>query len=111
MQAFMNAFDYSGFEVIPKPKRICNYSGSLVGRDIKAFAQMALFILEPYLSAGEKEVISRNERSKGKLIRGLRITEYSRITSHRHVWGTLIPSTPDFSQHLPKGIVSTLHLP
>eukprot|EP00731_Ephydatia_muelleri_P004904 Em0002g1080a len=56
MQAFMNAFDYSGFEVIPKPKRICNYSGSLVGRDIKAFAQMALFILEPYLSAGEKEV-------------------------------------------------------
>ena len=54
MQAFMNAFDYSGFEVIPKPKRICNYSGSLVGRDIKAFAQMALFILEPYLSAGEK---------------------------------------------------------
>ena len=56
MQAFMNAFDYSSFEVIPKPKRICNYSGSLVGRDIKAFAQMALFTLEPYLSAGEKEV-------------------------------------------------------
>ena len=56
MQAFMNAFDYSGFEVIPKPKRICNYSGSLVGHDIKAFAQMALFILEPYLSAGEKKV-------------------------------------------------------
>ena len=56
IQAFMNAFDYSGFEVIPKPKRICNCSGSLVGRDTKAFAQMALFTLEPYLSAGEKEV-------------------------------------------------------
>ena len=56
VQAFMKAFDYSGFEVVPKPKRICNYSGSLVGRDIKAFAQMALFTLEPFLSAGEKEV-------------------------------------------------------
>ena len=53
--------------------------------------------------------ISRNERSKGKLINS-RFANH-RITSHRHVWGTLIPSTPDFSQHLPKGIVSTLHLP
>ena len=51
MQAFMKAFDYSGFEVVPKPKRVCNYNSSLVGRDIKAFAQMALITLEPFLSA------------------------------------------------------------
>ena len=38
---------------------------------------------------------------KSELIRGLRINEYSRISSRRHVWGTSIPSTPDFSQHLP----------
>ena len=44
-----------------------------------------------------------------ELIRGLRISEYSRIFSH--VWGPSIPSTPDYSQLLPRGIVSTLHLP
>ena len=32
------------------------------------------------------------------------------VLSHRHVWGTSIPSTPDFSQLLSRGIVSTLHL-
>ena len=42
--------------------------------------------------------------------RGLRISEYSRIFSHRNVWGPSIPSTPDFSQLLPKEIVCILHL-
>ena len=39
--------------------------------------------------------ISRNERSNAKVIRGLRISKYSCISSHRYVWGTSIPSMPD----------------
>ena len=35
------------------------------------------------------------------------LTTLHRLFSHRyvHVWGTSIPSTPDFSQHLPKGLI------
>ena len=49
----MEAFNYSGFHVKPRTKRICQYSGSLVGRDLKAFAQMSLFPLQPYLTIRE----------------------------------------------------------
>lgn len=53
LQAFMKAFDYSGFQTKPKPKRICHYTGSLAGR---AFAQIAVFALVPHLDPQEMEV-------------------------------------------------------
>ena len=52
----MEAFNYSGFHVKPRAKRICRYSGSLVGRDLNTFAQMSLFALQPYLTIGEMEM-------------------------------------------------------
>ncbi len=53
--AKMSAFNYSGF----KGKVIGNlisYHKSFVGRDYKAWAQMALFIIWPYLDVGEKKI-------------------------------------------------------
>ena len=35
---------------------VCYYYQSFVGRDFKGWTQMALFILGPYLSDGQKEV-------------------------------------------------------
>ena len=35
---------------------ISKYYRSFVGRDFKAFAQIALFVLSPYLTASETEV-------------------------------------------------------
>lgn len=49
----MRAFNYSGFNV-KVLGNICFYYQSFVGRDFKAWAQMALFIMGPYLSDGEK---------------------------------------------------------
>ena len=35
---------------------ICHYVGSLVGRDFKMVAQVAPFILAPYMDVNEKDV-------------------------------------------------------
>ncbi len=53
--AKMSTFNYSGF----KGKvlgNIVSYHRSFVGRDYKAWAQMAPFVMLPYLSDGEREV-------------------------------------------------------
>ena len=51
----ISTFNYSGF----KGKvlgNIVSYHRSFVGRDYKAWAQMAPFVMLPYLSEGEREV-------------------------------------------------------
>ncbi len=53
--ARIRAFHYSGFKV----RLHCNvvrYHQSFLGRDYKAWAQMALFIIYPYLSGGDREI-------------------------------------------------------
>jgi hypothetical protein len=52
ISARLNAFPFSGFKYKLKAN-ICRYVGSLVGRDFKAFAQLALYILGPYLNESE----------------------------------------------------------
>ena len=54
--SFIKAFDYSGFQTKPKSKRIGHCTGSLVGRDFKAYAQIAVFALVPHLDPQEMEV-------------------------------------------------------
>ena len=53
--AKMSTFNYSGFQgkVIGN---LVRYYKSLVGRDYKAWAQMALFVAGPYLTEGEKKI-------------------------------------------------------
>lgn len=51
----IRAFSYSGFRV-KLLGNICRYYQSFVGRDFKAWAQMALFILGPYLAEGQNQV-------------------------------------------------------
>lgn len=53
--ARMAAFSYSGFEgkVLGN---VIHHHKSFVGRDYKAWAQMALFIIGSYLSDGEKKI-------------------------------------------------------
>ena len=49
------AFDFSGFER-RLTGNICRYSKSFVGRDFKLWAQMAVFILEPYVADEELDL-------------------------------------------------------
>lgn len=49
------SFDFSGFKV-KLSRDISRHYKSFVGRDFKSFAQLALFILGPYLSAEQKIV-------------------------------------------------------
>ena len=51
----VKAFNYSGFDcrVIGN---VIRHHQSFVGRDYKAWAQMALYIIYPYLSDGDKEI-------------------------------------------------------
>ena len=52
--ARMSAFSYCGFSV-KVTGNICYYYQSFVGRDFKAWLQMAVFIIAPYLSAQGKK--------------------------------------------------------
>ena len=49
------SFSFSGFK-FKLASEICRYTGSLVGRDFKVIAQMAPFILLPYVEDKEKPV-------------------------------------------------------
>lgn len=53
--ARIRVFSYSGFRV-KLLGNVIRYHKSFVGRDYKAWAQMALFIIYPYLSDEDKEV-------------------------------------------------------
>lgn len=53
--AKIRAFNYSGFKVRLQGN-VIRYHQSFVGRDYKAWAQMALFIIYPYLPEGDKKV-------------------------------------------------------
>ena len=55
IRARIAAFLFSGFKV-KLSSDICRYVGSLVGRDFKAVAQMAPFVLTPYMDDNEKKV-------------------------------------------------------
>ena len=54
--ARVKAFNTSGFET-KMYGNVCWYYGSFVGRDFKAWSQMAPFILDPYVSEGHKKVL------------------------------------------------------
>jgi len=49
------SFNHSGFTA-RLTSNVTRYSQSFVGRDFKLWAQMAPFILKPYLTAGELEL-------------------------------------------------------
>lgn len=55
IMARIKAFSYSGFRV-KLAGNLVRYYQSFVGRDFKAWAQMAPFIIGPYLREGQKEV-------------------------------------------------------
>ena len=54
--ARVKAFSTSGFKV-RMYGNVCHYYQSFVGRDFKAWAQMAVFILSPYLDDARKKVL------------------------------------------------------
>eukprot|EP00731_Ephydatia_muelleri_P004554 Em0002g730a len=56
IQARVRAFNTSGFST-KLHGSVCYYYQSFVGRDFKGWTQMALFILGPFLSDGQKEVL------------------------------------------------------
>eukprot|EP00731_Ephydatia_muelleri_P000135 Em0001g135a len=56
IQARVRAFNTSGFST-KLHGSVCYYYQSFVGRDFKGWMQMALFIISPYLSDGQKEVL------------------------------------------------------
>ena len=53
--ARVSAFNYSAFEC-KLAANVCYHHQSFVGRDYKTWAQMAVFIISPYLNSGDKEV-------------------------------------------------------
>ena len=55
LSALLSAFPSSGF-TSRISRNIANYYKSSVGRDFKALAQMALFVLSPFLAPAEIEV-------------------------------------------------------
>ena len=54
--ARMKAFHFSGFHV-KVHGNVCHHHKSFVGRDYKAWSQMALFIIRPYLTEGQQKVL------------------------------------------------------
>ena len=54
IHARMTAFPFCGFSNKLSSK-FCYYYKSLVGRDIKSFMQMAIFIIPSYLSIPKKQ--------------------------------------------------------
>ena len=55
IRARIKAFSFTGFKMRLSTD-ICKYTRSLVGRDFKELAQMALFVLMPYIEPPEKPV-------------------------------------------------------
>eukprot|EP00731_Ephydatia_muelleri_P012741 Em0007g51a len=55
IQARISSFSFSGFDM-KLSRNIAKYFKSFVGRDFKILAQLALFVLPPYLTPGETEV-------------------------------------------------------
>ena len=53
--ARVKAFNTSGFKT-KMYGNVCRHSKSFVGRDFKGWTQMAMFIVGPYLSEGQKKV-------------------------------------------------------
>lgn len=53
--ARIRAFSFSGF-CVKLFGNVIQHHRSFVGRDYKAWAQMSLFIVYPYLSSGDKSV-------------------------------------------------------
>ena len=49
IQAFFDALSWEGFEQIVRGRRLCNWSGSFVGRDYLTVLQMAPFLLRYFL--------------------------------------------------------------
>ena len=47
------AFDFSGF-MMELSSKVCRHSRSFVGRDLKLLAQVALFIIGPYLESPDE---------------------------------------------------------
>ena len=56
IQARLRAFNTSGFST-KLHGSVCYYYQSFVEHDFKGWMQMALFIISPYLSDGQKEVL------------------------------------------------------
>ena len=54
--ARISAFSCSGFNV-KVHGNLCYHYKSFVGRDYKAWSQMALFIISPYIGEGERKVL------------------------------------------------------
>ena len=54
--ARVRAFNTSGFKV-KMYGNVCRHCKSFVGRDFKGWAQMALFIMAPFLNDGQKQVL------------------------------------------------------
>ncbi|KAL5506048.1 hypothetical protein EMCRGX_G007614 [Ephydatia muelleri] len=54
--ARLRAFNTSGMQV-KLYGNVCQYYQSFLGRDFKAWAQMAIFIISPYLDEGQKAVL------------------------------------------------------
>ena len=63
--AKIRAFHTSGFKV-KLYGNFCAYYNSFLGRDFKAWSQMALFIMGPYLTSDQLQVLS--SFSKGNKI-------------------------------------------
>ena len=55
---WMRAYHTSGFKV-RLYGNVCAYYSAFLGRDYKAWSQIALFIIGPYLNSGQLEVLSR----------------------------------------------------
>ena len=55
--ARIRGFHTSGFKV-KLYGNVCAYYNSFLGRDFKAWSQMALFIMGPYLTTGQLQVLS-----------------------------------------------------
>ena len=55
IQARISSFSFSGFDM-KLSRNVVKYFKSFVGRDFKILAQLALFVLPPYLTPGETEV-------------------------------------------------------
>ena len=55
--ARVSALNMSGFSVKMHGNVVCRHYKSFVGRVYKAWAQMAIFILHPYLFSGQTKVL------------------------------------------------------
>ena len=75
IQARVRAFNTSGFST-KLHGSVCYYYQSFVGRDFKGWMQMALFIISPYLSDGQKEVLVALSKVSIKLLSTCNVCDY-----------------------------------